>query len=234
MSNRIQLRPYRQVADSTDFLLVRAKLLSQEGTPEEAIVVFDTQLKDKKYLSEPAARYGLARADLRAKNLAAAEAQVAELRRLKVASPMLETLAAELRSRQGDVAGATKILRDAANRYPQDRAVAYGLVDALLTIQRADDAQKFATADLQGHTTDFRMRALQAKAYAMQGKRLRQHWAQGEAYALQGQLLAAIEQLQLAQKSPDGDFYERSEVDARLRELKAQQMEEAKLKAKSQ
>jgi predicted Zn-dependent protease len=40
--------------------------------------------------------------------------------------------------------------------------------------------------------------------------------------------------LQLAQKSPDGDFYERSEVDARLRELKAQQMEEAKLKAKSQ
>ena len=234
MSNRIQLRPYRQVADSTDFLLVRAKLLSQEGTPEEAIVVFDTQLKDKKYLSEPAARYGLARADLRAKNLAAAEAQVAELRRLKVASPMLETLAAELRSRQGDVAGATKILRDAANRYPQDRAVAYGLVDALLTIQRADDAQKFATADLQGHTTDFRMRALQAKAYAMQGKRLRQHWAQGEAYALQGQLLAAIEQLQLAQKSPDGDFYERSEVDARLRELTAQQMEEAKLKAKSQ
>jgi predicted Zn-dependent protease len=74
------------------------------------------------------------------------------------------------------------------------------------------------------------MRTLQARAYAMQGKQFHEHWAQGEAYALQGQATAAIEQLQIAQKSPGGDFYERSQVDARLRTLREQQQEERKEK----
>jgi beta-barrel assembly-enhancing protease len=230
MENRIQARPYKQVPDSLGFLLVRAKLRSQEGTNEDVVTELETQLRDKKYTSEPATRYGLARGYLRDRQWAAAEAQVAELRRLKVASPMVDTLAAELRTRQNDIAGATRILREASSHFPQDRAVAYDLVEALLAGQRADEASRFLAADVQAHTTDSRMRGLQAKAYALQGKHLREHWAQGEAYALQGQLLAAIEQLQLAQKAPDGDFYERSQVDARLRELKARQMEEMKQK----
>ena len=234
MNNRIQMEPYHQVADSLGFLLVRAKLHSIELAPEDAAVDFETQLKERKFTSEIATRYGLAEAYLRSRNITAAEAQIAELRRLKAASPMIETLAAELRSRQSDIPGATKILHDAAGRYPQDRAVAYAYVDALLEGHHADEAQKFATADLVAHSTDFRMRGLQAKAYALQGRQLRQHWAQGESYALQGLLIPAIEQFQFAQKSSDGDFYERSQVDARLRELKAQQMEEARQKRQQQ
>ncbi len=148
------------------------------------------------------------------------------LRRLKAASPMIETLAADLRLRRQDAAGAIRILRDAASRYPDDRAVAYALVEALLIDRRADEALAVASADIQAYTTDARMRGLQAKAYAFLGKRLREHWSQAEVYALQGQFLAAIEQLQLAQRAPDGDFYERSQVDARLREIKALYAEE--------
>ncbi|HZV55294.1 MAG TPA: M48 family metalloprotease [Rhodocyclaceae bacterium] len=230
MENRIQQRPYRQATDSLDFLLIRAKLRSQQGTPRDAVVDFETQVKERKFASEPAALYGLALAYLRTNDLGGADAQVAALRRLKIASPMVETLAAELRTRQGDVAGAVRILREAAARYPQDRAIAYALVEGLLADRRPEEALKLSVADIQSYTTDARMRGLQAKAYAFVGKRLRQHWAQAEAYALQGQLLPAIEQLQLAQKSPDGDFYERSQVDARLREIKALQAEEAKAK----
>jgi predicted Zn-dependent protease len=230
LGNRIQLRPYKQVPDSLDFTLVRAKIRATAGSGEDAVTEFETRLKDRKFASEPATRYGLARAYLRTRNPVAAEAQLAELRQLKAAAPMIETLAAELRTRAGDQAGAIRILRDASVRYPEDRAVAYALVDALLAGRRVDEAARLVAADVQAHTTDFRMRSLQAKAYAMQGKQLRQHWALGEAYALQGQLLAAIEQLQLAQKSPDGDFYDRSQVDARLRELKAQHLELMKQK----
>lgn len=230
MGNRIQLRPYKQVPDSLDFTLVRAKLRAADGTPEDAVTEFEIQLGERKFKSEPATRYGLARAYLRAKNLTAAEAQVAELKRIKVMSAMVETLAAEIRTQQGDFAGAVRILREASTRHPQDRAVAYALAEALLADKRADEASKFLAADVQAHTTDFKTRTLQAKAYAMQGKQLRQHWALGESYALQGHLLPAIEQLQLAQKSTDGDFYDRSQVDARLRQLKGQQAEELKQK----
>ena len=40
----------------------------------------------------------------------------------------------------------------------------------------------------------------------------------------------AVEQLQYAQRETDGNFYEQSVVDARLRELRALQAEEEKLK----
>jgi predicted Zn-dependent protease len=39
---------------------------------------------------------------------------------------------------------------------------------------------------------------------------------------LQGSLPAAIEQLQLARSAGDGDFYQLSVVDARLKDLRAQ------------
>lgn len=228
MDNRIQSRPYRQVPDSLDFLLVRAKLRALDGTAEDAAVYFDHMLRERKFSSEVAVRYGLAQARLRAKDYGAAELQVAELRRLKTGSPMIDTLAAELRLKQGDSAGAVRLLRAALTRYPQERALVYGLVEALLASGQALDALKVASADLQSYSADARMHGLQAKTYAVLGKKLHQHRAQAEAYVLQGQLAAAVEQLLLAQKAPDGDFYEYSQVDARLRELKVRQAEEAK------
>jgi predicted Zn-dependent protease len=230
MENRIQQRPYRQAADSLEFLLVRAKLKAQDAAAEDAIVDFETQLRELKTASQPAARYGLARAYLRVKNLDGADAQLAELRRLKVASPMVDALAAELRTKRGDSEGAVKILRLASTRYPQDRAITYGLSEALLDDRRADEALKLTVADLQLYSADPHMFSLQARAYAMLGRQLQQHRALAEAYLLQGQLPAAVEQLQLAQKAPDGDFYERSQVDARLREMKALLLEEMKQK----
>jgi predicted Zn-dependent protease len=226
MENRIQQMPYRQVPDSLTFQLVRAKLKAQEGTPEDAITVFETRVREHKTSSLAAARYGLARAYLRGRRFDAAEAQVAALRRAKVASAMIDDLAAELRSRRGDFAGAVQILRSAASRYPQDRAVAYALVEALLDAGQSAQAYKLALADTRTYRSDARMYGLQARACARLGMRLQQHRAQAEAYFFQGQLAAAVDQLQLAQKSGDGDFYERSQIDARLREMKALLAEE--------
>ena len=47
---------------------------------------------------------------------------------------------------------------------------------------------------------------------------------------LQGLLGQAVEQLQFAQQETDGNFFEQSAVDARLRELRKLQLEDAKLK----
>ncbi len=230
MGNRIQQRPYRQAPDSTDFVLVRAKLRAEQGTPRDAVTDFESQMRERKFVSEPGAIYGLARAYLRLKDIDRAERQLAALRGLKTEAAMVETLAAELRTVRGDHAGAIAILRGAAARHPQDRAIAYALVESLLADRRFDAALKVASDDVLSHTTDARMRHLQAKTYALLGRRLSEHRTQAEAYILQGQLNEAIAQLQLAQQAPDGDFYERSQVDARLREIKARHAEELKRK----
>jgi predicted Zn-dependent protease len=229
MGNRIQSRPYRQAADSLEFQLVRAKLRAQDGTPRDAVTDFEARLRDRNFAgAEVAVRYGLAQARLRDGKLAGAEGELTELRRLKAQSPMIETLAAQLRLKAGDVAGAVKILREAQPRYPQERAIVYGLVDALLEGRQPRDALTLIEDDLLSYPSDARAHALQARTYAMLGKRLQQHRAQAESYLLLGQLPLAVEQMELAQKSGDGNFYEQSRVDARLRELKLRLAEETK------
>ena len=230
MENRAAARSQRQVPDSLGFQLVRAKLRSEQGMPADAITDFEAQLREKKYASEVAAHYGLARAQLRAKNYTVAAREVAALRRLNASSPMIETLAAEVQAASGDISAALNTYREARPRFPQDRALIYGAIDAQLLAGRADEARQAAAAELRTFPADARLWSLQAKAYAALGKRLLQHRSQAEVYALQGQLRAAIEQLQIAQKAGDADFYEQSAVDARLRELQRRQLEEDKKK----
>jgi predicted Zn-dependent protease len=229
MGNRIQGRPYKQVPDSLEFELVRAKLRAQEGTSRDAVTDFESRLKDRSFAgSEAAMRYGLAQARVREGNLVAADKELGELRRLKAVSPMIEMFAAQLRLKLGDALGAVRILRAAQPRYPQERAIAYGLVESLLEARLPSDAIKVTEDELLNYPSDAKMRALQAKTYSLLGKRLQQHRAQAEAYALTGRVAAAVEQLELAQKAGDGNFYEQSQVDSRLREMKKRMADEAK------
>jgi len=230
MEHRILQAQYRQVADSPEFQLVRAKLRASQGNANDAIVDFETQLRERKYLSEASARYGLAVAQMRAKNYAAVDREIAELRRLKASSPMLDTLATDVKKARGDLAGALRLYREARTRHPRNRALLYGQIDALLADGQAQEALKTATAELQLTPSDAALHGLQAKSYAALGKRLQQHRAQAELYVLQGQLVASIQQLELAQKAGDGDYFEHSQVDARLRELRARHVEEMKQK----
>jgi len=53
-----------------------------------------------------------------------------------------------------------------------------------------------------------------------EGKLLAQHRATGEAYARMGNVPGAIEQMQIALRSGDGDFYQLSAIEARLKDLR--------------
>lgn len=228
MQNRVQGYPYRQIRDSADFLLVRSKLRAQNGTPKEAISDFEALLRDRKFTSEAAIRYGLAVAQLRAKNYAAAEREIEYLRRQKLGSSMVDNLAAEIKVAAGDNASALAIYRDALQRYPSAMALVYGYAETLFTLRQYDRLQIFLDEQLQSYSSDPKLFGLQAKNHAVQGRKLQQHRALAEMYVLQGRLALAVEQLQFAQRAGDGNFYEQSVVDARLRELKKRQQEEQK------
>ena len=139
---------------------------------------------------------------------------------------MVDTLAARVRLELGDQAGALAILQAALARYPHRRPILYALLGALQDQGRYDDVLAALAEPLRLHTRDPKLHEARAKAYAGQGKRLLQHQAQAEFYLLQGSLPAAIEQLQLAQTSGDGNFYDQSVVDARLKELRAEHARE--------
>jgi len=227
--NRIQGLPYKQTPDSLDFQLVRARLRAGQGTSRDALAQFEGDLRDKKFSNEIAARYGLAAALLRAQEPVRAAAELAPL--LQAAEhPMLAGLAARVKQANGDDKGAVAVLKQALVRYPNNRALNYACIEALQRLGQNREAASLLQEQLKGFPRDARLYTLQAKGYASLGKRLLQHQAQAEAYLLQGSLPAAIEQLQLAQKSADGDFYQLSSVEARLRALQAQLAQEMKEK----
>ena len=228
MQNRAQESPYKQVVSDLDFHLVRAKIRAYEGTPREAVANFETLVKERKSVSVPAAHYGLAVAQMRAKNPKAAQRELDALQALRVASPLIAGLAGQIRLALNDHAGAANVYRESLQRFPRAKSLAYGYADALFEGRRYDVLLNFVESQLQLSQADARLYTMQARTYAALGKRLLQHRAQAEAYALEGRLGAAIEQLQYAQQSRDGDFYEQSAVDARLRELRQQQAEEDK------
>ena len=220
--NRAASLPYRQHLDSAEFQLVRAKLRAEQGDARDAVAYFDAIVREGRYASQTAARYGLALSLLRARRARDADAEVARLRKAGAEGPMIETLAARAKQALGEQERAAAMLGEARKRYPHSRALLYAHVGLLHDGGRDKDALAALDEPMRNFPKDAALRQLQAKCYASLGKRLLQHQAQAEVYVLQGSLPAAIEQLQLARGAGDGDFYQLSVIDARLKELRSQ------------
>jgi len=220
MQGRTESLPYRQVPDSVEFQLVRAKLKAQSEAPREAVAFFEESLAERKFLSEAAGRYGLALGLARANDYARARKELAALRRLVPASPIVETFACALASATGEVGAALSCYREARKAYPTYRALVYDYADALLQARQPEAALRLIDERLQVVADDYRLYLLKARAHAALNQRLVQYRAQAEAYARMGNLTAAVEQLQIGLKSGDGDFYQLSSAEARLRELR--------------
>jgi predicted Zn-dependent protease len=225
LQNRLENKPYRQVPDSLEFQLVRAKLRAEQGTPQQAIAHFEEALREKKYSSEAASRYGLTAALLRAKETTRAEQELAQLRKIAKSNAIIENLGALIKAAAGPRDAAIAQYKAALKSFPNHRALVYGYAEALLQNHHSGDALKLVGDRLRRFPNDGRLYELQAQGYAMQGKMLLSHQAQAEAYTRQGNLVAAIEQLQLGLKAGDGDFYQLSIAEARLKVLRAEHAE---------
>lgn len=158
---------------------------------------------------------------MRERDYARAEQEMAILRREVPPNPMVDTLAARLMVASGDMPQALQFYRDALKNFPRHRALIYDYGDALLRAHQDSEALKLINDRLQVFPDDHHLYLLQARTYAALGNRFLQHTSQAEAYVRLWDIPAAIEQLQIALRGGDGDFYERSSAEARLKELQA-------------
>lgn len=235
IQNRVRETRTKQRADSLDFLLTRARLkVLQEDSLQgvrDARETFASQLKDRTAPSEVAARYGLAVALLRLNQPQAALDAANTARRLsKQPSAMLDKLVAEARFAAArtpqEKDEALALAREATARYPISRLTAANYVNLLQQTGRHEDAVAYLRDQLALPRTEPQYFSMLAKSYAALDRKTQQHQATAEMYVLLGAVPPAIEQLQLARKANDADFYTLSEVDARLRELTAQMREQ--------
>jgi len=218
MQARSEAAPYQQVEDSLDFQLVRARLRAQENSPQDAVLAARSALKEKRYSSETAARYGLATALLRARQFREADAEVGKLLAAKQVHPMIQQLAARSALAAGNPTLALQRYQAGSAAHPGYRPLQFGLIEALLAASRSKEALAQVDQQLALYPLDRRLWRLAAQTHAQLGNRLLSHRAQAEAAALSGNLVAAIEQISLGIKAGDGSFYELSAAEARRRE----------------
>ena len=223
MGNRVEGLRYRQIVDSLDFQLVRARLSVKQLSPGEAVELYRARLADgHKQLSNV---YGLAYALLRAGQIDDAGRQLRGLAEASRQHPLFAALDGEILLAGKQFDRAVSRLAAALQAHPEWSSLRYRLIEAALQAGKPAQARDVARAGIDADGRNPRFWHLLARSEAALGHRAAQHRAQAEAYALIGALPAAIQQLEQARDARDGDFYELSAIDARLRELRAQYRE---------
>jgi beta-barrel assembly-enhancing protease len=228
MQNRARNLRFKQRPDSLDFLMVKARLrVLQQTTVQgwrDQLEYFENQLRDRTAVSETAARYGLAFAALKLNQPDLAYENAVAARRLtKASSPMLDKLVSETRyavaKSDEERKQAVEAAADTAARFPLSVVAVGHYVDLL---NRSNQHQQAIVVLREQSAITRSMPAyysLLGRSYAALGKQSLHHQAIGEMYALLGVKPAALQQMELARRANDGDFYTMSEIDARVREL---------------
>ena len=228
VESRVAALPYRQVPDSLAYRLIKARLQVQQFPPRDAVAYFEDVLKEKKTVSEPAARYGLVLALLRVKDFQRANREADVLLAEVPDNAMVAGLVGRVKIAAGDLPGALRLYADAAQRFPFQRALTIDYAQALLDAKRPKEALEVVGSAVQVIRSEPRLYRLQAKAFAALGQQLQAYRAQAEAYVLIGSIPAAIQQLQIGLKTGDGDYYQLSSAEARLRQLRQMDAESRK------
>ncbi|HSN21866.1 MAG TPA: M48 family metalloprotease [Usitatibacter sp.] len=221
MQDRVENMPPRLVADTFEYRVARAKLrVMMAGSPTEAVSLFQTMLADKTIVRPREDVYGLALAQRRARDFEGAWKTLEPLREGGHSHPAFELLAGELQSDMGHPAKALEIYRAVLQMHPDYRALVYAHLDLLQQMGRTKEVLADVEKRLRAMPADARLYEIQARAYEAAGNYAAQHRAQGEAQYRRGNLGAAVDQLELAVKTKNGNFYDLSSAEARLREMR--------------
>ncbi len=210
----------RVVTESPEYKLAQAKLRAMSLGAVDGANFFRAAIDERTVLRNRADVYGLAMALAKGRDFVAAERELNKVRLLPAPHPWIENQYAEIQLGQRKFDAAIATYQSAVKRFPDSRALALGLLEAHYLAGQTEIALKLANERLKSIQDDPKLFEIVGKCYERLGKKLAQHRAIGESYHRRGNLVGAIEQLEIALKAKDGDFYESSSAEARLRELK--------------
>ena len=219
IEDRLTEYPYKQRADDPSFHFVKGKirvfLQDKKATKKQ----LEINVKNKSYISELGERYALAYAYLRNENFNKAQSELEWIKSTKLENPMIDKLNIEILLKKGDINSAYLTIKKALTRYPNYRAFVYELANYYIEIKSIKEAIKLLQNYVLAFKTDPELYKLLAKAYSLNGKQLLQYESLAEAFYYKYNLGEAIVQMDMAVRARDGNFYEKSRVEARLKQL---------------
>jgi predicted Zn-dependent protease len=216
---RLAEYPYKQRIDDPSFHFVKGKLrvfLRDKRTIKKELEI---NVKNKSYTNELGERYALAYAYILNKNFKQAQNQLELIQRKNIENPMVEQLNIEILLKKGDMNGAYKAITKSLEKYPNNRVFVYGLANYFIERKLATKAIKFLRSYMLVFRNDAKLYEFLAKAYSLKGLKLLQFESLAESFYYKYNLQEAISQMDMAVRASDGDFYQKSRVEARLKQL---------------
>ena len=219
IENRLTEYPYRQRLDDPSFHFVKGKIRVSLQDKRSIKKQLEININNKSYVSELGERFALAYAYLLNEDFKDAEREMAWLKSTNIKNPMIDQLNIEILIKKGNINTAYSSLKKALKKYPNYRAFVYELANYFIETKSADEAIKFLQSYLIIFKTDPELYKLLAKAYSLNGKKLLQYENLAESFYYRYNLQEAIAQMDMAVRSRDGNFYEKSRVESRLKQL---------------
>lgn len=221
--NRSMNAPRRPDSGSDAFWYVRAKLRIEQARGGQALraaeEVLRADTRQAKGVQRSAAWYGLAYAAWKRRDFSGAEQALAQARADGHESAQIAGLEVAVALARGDSERALRLGRQAVQRWPASQGVALAQIEALQGSGRHDEAASALQARIEQWPEVPRLWQLLAQSREKLGRRADARRAMAVYYELTGALPAAVEQLQQA-RAMSRDFYEQSELDVRIRELR--------------
>lgn len=137
-----------------------------------------------------------------------------------------ETLG-QLQRTQGNYQAALSLYQDGLKRYPNNELLSLSLVDTLVALKHYPQARESLQTILRLHPSSVAAYRRLAEVEAKSGNQAASHLAQAEYYLLMGEPHSALEQLNLANRLKNLDFYLSSRIEALSNDIK-DELERAK------
>lgn len=218
---RAEQYTYRQVPDSIDFQLVRARLRANApGDAADIVRTFANNIAEGKSTNMDAERYGYALALLRTRQYDTARGIAQKLVDRAPDNLYYLLLQAEIEIGSGHSETGLQTYAAAYKRHPSSYPLAIHYTNALIRTKHERDAEPIIRAAIAQRPDDPLLYALLSQTASANGKLPESHQALAEHYYLNGNFHAAIEQLQLASRYAGNNFYLQSSLEARIQAIK--------------
>ena len=223
IEDRLKDFPYKQRVDNQTFHYVKGKLKALLDNREDTKNILEENIKNKIYINEGGERFALAYIYLIDNEFIKSYEQMQWLFDNEQSNPMLSQLYINYLIKTNKVTEAKKIYEQNLNFFPSNRSFIYGLADLYLETQDSEKAIKLLKENEQKFSQDPILYKLFAKGYANQGKKLLQYENLAEAAYYNFNLQEAVIRMDLAIKANDGNFYQKSRVESRLKQFQKEQ-----------
>lgn len=225
--NRAESYLYHQVPDSLDYEYVKARVrVMTADDPYDAVHYFEKLLKNRAYTSKAVAQYGLALAQLNARQPDSANNTAAALTREYPQDWRPLALQAEIANDQTDYARAIRYYRQAAALDNENPIISRALAESMLEAGNYSEARRLIRKLLREDTDDPNLNKLLARAEGALGNHFDAHRALANYYYLSGMSDEALAQLKLAQQEAGESNYRQELIAAKIAEIKLQTEDE--------